>query len=357
MNLRPLGIGELLDAAFKVCTANFGTLLRVVLFVVVPVQLLSVVILASTMPDDWSASSFELSFEEDDEVMTDDEAVTFVVGQGVFVLIVMLMQVLATAACFRAIAQARLGAEADWRESLRFGLRRTPALLWVTFLYGLSVLVGFVLCLAPGVWLAVLFGLATPVLLVEGTGGPGALRRSARLVKDRWWATFAVIALGFLFASILSGITQLAVSLPLFFAVDDTSVAGYLVSALGQGIGYVIALPFQAAIIAVVYFDLRVRKEGLDLQLVASQIGSGAPAGPAPSAGGGWDDASAAFGRPQSEAWGSGGAAGPAAPAYRPHESEWSPGPPPEAEPGGGDGGTGGPASPGGDWLPPAPGR
>ncbi|HWT94476.1 MAG TPA: hypothetical protein VN238_15885 [Solirubrobacteraceae bacterium] len=339
MNLRPLGIGELLDAAFKVCTANFGTLLRVVLFVVVPVQLLSVVILASTMPDDWSANSFDLS-GTDGEELTDDELVTLFVGQGVFLVIVLVMQVFATAACFRAIAQAWLGGEADWRESLKFALRRTPALLWVTFLYFLAVVVGFVLCIAPGIWLSILFGLATPVVLVESIGGPGALRRSAKLVKDRWWATFAVIALGYLFAGLLASIMQALVSLPLFFAVDDTSVAAYVINALGQGLGYLIALPFQAAIVAVVYFDLRVRKEGLDLQLMADQIGTQAPAGSSPSWGG--SDANAAFGQPSSATWGSPGAASwPAAPTD-------------------GDGARNGPEapeSPGGGWLPPEPGR
>lgn len=277
MNLRPLGIGELLDAAMKVCTANFRTLIRISLFVVLPAQLISAIVLASTMPEDWTANTWDFS-AQDDETISDDDAWTLIAGQLVSLAVVVVMQMLATAACFRAIAQAWLGNEPDWRESLKFGVRSAPGLLWVTILVGLATLAGTIACLIPGIWLYVLFAVAMPVLLVEGTGGRKALGRSKRLVEGRWWATFGALMLGFLLAGLLTFVADLAVSLPLFLVVDDSSLAGHLVTALGQGLGYLIALPLQAAITALIYFDLRVRKEGFDLQVLAQRIGTEAPA-------------------------------------------------------------------------------
>ena len=48
--LRPLGVGEILDVAINIVLKNWRTLLKAVLVVVVPIQLISIAILASTIP-------------------------------------------------------------------------------------------------------------------------------------------------------------------------------------------------------------------------------------------------------------------------------------------------------------------
>jgi hypothetical protein len=82
---------------------------------------------------------------------------------------------LGTGACFRALTEAWLGNEPDWRESLRFALRRTPALLWVTFLYFLAVMFGLVLLIIPGIWLSIAFALC---FRSSSSSGSAAPRRS-----------------------------------------------------------------------------------------------------------------------------------------------------------------------------------
>jgi hypothetical protein len=42
-------------------------------------------------------------------------------------------------------------------------------------------------------------------------------------------------------------------------------------------VGAAVTTPFQAALLTVLYFDLRVRKEGFDLELLAEGIGGGGP--------------------------------------------------------------------------------
>ena len=279
MNLRPLGIGELLDAATKVCVAHWRTLLKIVLVVVIPVQVLSTIVTASTAPDDAAVTFFDFgsgTATPDDE--TAEDLGTFFAGQAVVLLLQGLLFVLASGACFRALAEAWLGRDPDWRESLRFALRRTPVLIGVSFLYFLAVMVGFLLLIVPGVWLSIAFALAFPAALVERLGPVAALRRSQRLVRGRWWATFGALLLGILLATVLSSIAQALVAIPLVIAVDESSVLALVISSLAGAIGYVIATPFQAAIVALAYFDLRVRKEGLDLELVAERLGTTIPA-------------------------------------------------------------------------------
>src|SRR5262249_54397828 len=85
-----------------------------------------------------------------------------------------------------------------------------------------------------------------------------------------------------------------------------------LARAVFGSVATILTIPFVAAVVAVIYFDLRVRKEGFDLQLMAQRIGAPdgavAPAlmpwtSPAPGAGGGGA-------APPPPAWGPGPAAG-----------------------------------------------
>src|SRR5688572_9999880 len=131
--LRPLSLSELLDASIKVCTANAGTLMKAVLVVMVPVQIISAVVLASTVTD---PDYFDITTTE----TGDDDSAAFWGGQAVTGLLAGVSFLLATGACFRAIAEGWLGHTPDWRESLRFALRRAFPLLWISVLYGIGVM-------------------------------------------------------------------------------------------------------------------------------------------------------------------------------------------------------------------------
>ena len=87
---------------------------------------------------------------------------------------------LATAAAYRLVADAYLGRPVDPAASLRFGLRRVGSVIWVSVLAGLGIFVGLLLLVVPGVYLAVAWSVAIPVLLGEnlrGRGGAPALAR------------------------------------------------------------------------------------------------------------------------------------------------------------------------------------
>jgi hypothetical protein len=101
--------------------------------------------------------------------------------------------------------------------------------------------------------------------------GFAALRRSFRLVRGRWWPTFLIVLLGFILAGVVSAIAGGLVGALAFAA--DSEVAEFLVNVLAQILGSAISTPFTAAFITVLYVDLRVRKEGFDLQLLAERLG------------------------------------------------------------------------------------
>lgn len=267
--LRALALGEVLDVSIKLCLAHWRTLLKVVLVIGVPLQILTTLLTA-----DYTASSFDFSASAE---QTPEEAVDDFVdslgGLAISSVLGWVALMVASAACFRAIGLAYLGTSTDWRSSLSYAWRRLPSLLWLGLLYGLALLFGTLLLIAPGVWLYVAWAFATPVLLLEGLRGRRALGRSFALVKGRWWRTFGVLAVGLILAGVVSTLVQ-----GVFFVgilVNPGNDVLVLVLATIAGIlGLAIATPFVAALTTVVYFDLRIRKEGFDLELLAREIGA-----------------------------------------------------------------------------------
>ena len=285
--LRPLGIGEILDAGIKVYRNKFATMLKAVAVVIVPVQVLSVLITLS-LPD--TTNNAVGPTTTDGSGWTDAAALLLIVVIGV------ISSTLAEAACLKAVSDTYLGTETDWRESLRFGFRRLGSLLWLTLIHGVLLLLAFAACIVPGVWLYAAWSVAVPVLLIEGTRGFRALGRSFNLVRRRWWPTAGILLLANLLVTAVAAGFRLP-ALPLLLAGRDNEFVSDLANGVFGAAANVVTIPFVAAVVAVIYFDLRVRKEGFDLQLMAQRIG--APAGavsptlmpwtqPAPGARGGW---------------------------------------------------------------------
>jgi hypothetical protein len=275
--LRPLGIGEILDVSLKIAWRNLGTLVRIVLIVVAPAQALIAIVNISAIPDYrpeggfFPSSSSSGGFEEDDFW-------TFAAAGLASVVIGFLASQFATGACFRAVAETYLGRKTTWRTSLGFAARRFHSILWIVTLGGLITVLGFFLCVIPGIYLAVAFAVALPVLMSEGERGTKALGRSRALVRGRWWKTALTLLVAGLLASIVSGLVSGAVS-AVGLTAGDEPVAVFFIAAVSGTAGALISTPFSAAYHTVLYFDLRVRKEALDLRLLASRLGVEPPPG------------------------------------------------------------------------------
>jgi hypothetical protein len=275
-HLRPLDIGQKIDAAIKLTTRNFGTLATIVLLVAAPVQILTVLVSLSTLPDDYTVGdSFGGGTASPDTGV--DVSAGYWVGLGIVTLLSMLVYLLTTAGCFKAIGHAYLGEKIDWRASLGFAVKRLHSVLWVSILTGLAVVGGLFLLLVGSIWLGVAFALALPALLLEDKKGTAALGRSYNLIKGRWWRTFGLLLAGYTLASVISGIVQGILAALMFVAVGDDSALAVVLSGLAGLAGQVITTPFVAALTVVLYFDLRVRKEAFDLQLLAQSMGGNAP--------------------------------------------------------------------------------
>jgi len=301
-----------MDAAIKIVRVNFLTLARAALVVAIPSGIVVAIISASVRSSEQSAVNAGVS----------GSLYTSLGGVLLTLVITLVVSAFVTAVCFRVIANAYLGHRPEWREALRFGWSRLPAVIWISALTYVAVMIGglviaaliaitvaihlavltvlFAVVFGGGgfvalVWFLVATRLAVPVLMLEDIRGLKAIRRALTLCRGYWWSVFGTQFLAGLLVSIASAVVGLVFGV--FFASFHGGTTMSVVDEfLVQTISYVVFAPFSAAILVVLTIDLRVRKEGFDIQLLSAQMGlpttesalfftKPAPAGPYGAAG------------------------------------------------------------------------
>jgi hypothetical protein len=132
--------------------------------------------------------------------------------------------------------------------------------------------------IAVAVTLWIRTALAGPVLLLEESSVATALRRSWRLVTGSFWRVLMILFV----VGILTYLTSLIIQTPftaigyLVDSVFDNSLHTHwlptllstAINAVGQTVAGAVLNPWSAAVVALLYIDLRMRREGLDLELI-----------------------------------------------------------------------------------------
>lgn len=137
----------------------------------------------------------------------------------------------------------------------------------------LAGLIGFPLGFVLMVWLYVLFVLAAPAVILERQGVFASLGRARELVKGKWWRVSGILLLTLLI-TIFMGFFALRVPFVVaefvFFGNDLSGIEVFLQLALdtaGRIVSWTLTVPFDAGVIALLYVDRRMRREGFDLEL------------------------------------------------------------------------------------------
>jgi hypothetical protein len=119
--------------------------------------------------------------------------------------------------------------------------------------------------------------LIAPVVVLEKQGGFRALRRAWDLARSRFWWLLGFVLVLLLFAwLVVTGpvyLLTLGLDFLLRFEIElqQQMILNNLVSTLTAVVTSLLYLPLSLTITTLVYFDLRVRSEGLDLALQAGE--------------------------------------------------------------------------------------
>ena len=181
----------------------------------------------------------------------------------VLVLSVILTYVLIGALVYGTV-QYLNGRKAGIGELIARGFSRIIPVVIIAILYSIAMGIGLALLIVPGLFVLVIWSVAVPASVVERPGIFGAFGRSQALTKGYRWPVLglllilAVILIGFSF------ITAAAAGIVVFAMGDLTLllVVNYVISAISGAL--------MSVIIAVLYHDLRVAKEGVSTAQIAA---------------------------------------------------------------------------------------
>src|SRR5262249_32559239 len=117
--------------------------------------------------------------------------------------------------------------------------------------------------------------LVTPqAIVLEDQGALAGIGRSWRLVGGSFWRALAILVLmgvlTYFIAALPAGIVSISLTLANGGSLNNLML-NQAITALVSQIGVIIALPLQLAVYTLLYYDLRVRKEGYDIEVMAQQ--------------------------------------------------------------------------------------
>jgi len=238
----PLSTGQVLDEAFRLYRAHFVRLITIAAIGQIPISLL---VMSGIIPVELHG------------------LVSFPAG-------------LMLAACLqRAASEFYLGGDISVGEVYRFILRRIFRVMCAAVLYTMLVVLGCA-CIAPGVLFAGWFCLMTSLVVVEGLTTRQAIWRSKELVSGNFSKAIVVIIGSFVVSWIIQALfTGLGLGAAYLLMGRERAFeeGGFvLVQQFAQSIGQVLQAPFIAGALIMLYYDLRIRKEGFDLEMLAREM-------------------------------------------------------------------------------------
>ena len=249
LQLRPLGVGEIVDATFTVYRRRFGPMFAIALMLVFIPFLISLVGGCSLDASGTTTCTSPIGW------------LAYIAGS--------IGTIVAGTAAALAAAEAYAGVPSDWRRATRIGLRRTLAIIGAAIVALVLVTIGFVLVIVPGIFLAVSLAVVSQALIIEGTGPMESIKRSWRLVAGERWRVFGAGLLVMVIAIIVFGVVSAVIWLIISAGLGVSGeTAGYLV----QQVATLLSVPLSASVGTVIYLDLRVRKESLGTAELAAAL-------------------------------------------------------------------------------------
>lgn len=302
--LRPLNVADLLDAAIRIYRRRFAPLLSICAVIGVPLGVLQVVTMAAlfsgTLKDPMGDALPNLSLPT-------------LLGLGAWGILFWLTMPLMQAAVAKAVAEFYLGTEPGVAEAYRFALRKWPTLLGIMLLIALLTSGITMVVMIP---LGVMLGMAGPsvfgspgdnvavtlaviaiglvimlialavvlylslklyfgglVAVLEDTTAVAALQRSWQLTHGHLLRVLVTVSVLWLMVVFARGIVTWPAQLAFIFLGQDMAGAVYAgVQALSV-LMEVLTQPLLVTGTVLLYYDLRIRKEGFDLTAMAEAIG------------------------------------------------------------------------------------
>lgn len=280
LDLRPLSIGELLDRTFSLYRRNFLLFIGISAIphlLVLGLQLTQLAFTATRLPVVPPASTeFQAGLPGFSTGGLLGVLAFAIVGLVIYVIAYLFSQ----GGTVFAVSELYLGRATTIGQSLGRVRAELGSLFGVVLLNGLVTGVSFLLLIIPGIYMACRLCVCIPAALLENLGPRESLERSFGLTKDNAGRAFLILLLYvvILYAALLF------FNVPFIFAIrsaaHDPSMLRMWTALMqvGNFCSNVLITPVLTIASAIFYFDLRVRKEAFDLQMMMNPLAGGVPA-------------------------------------------------------------------------------
>jgi len=296
-----MNIGELLDRAITLYRRNFLTLVGIVAIVNVPYLLVQIVAIILAIPTDLT------NFSQRSSNFSSNSFLIYFAALVIVAIPVGIAYIFQHGALTVVASESFLGRKIGIKEAYGRAWQRGWTLFGTQFVIGLAnvLVVGLLfipfialIALAPGVrgssgnaalGIAVLclcaaflpalaliailnnFWIFWPqTIMLESKGVRSGLGRSWQIVRGSFWRVFLIAVLAYIFISIITATPTYAISIlsamfpSSLFATAFNSTVSILIS--------IFTTPLWLALNTLLYYDIRIRKEGFDLELQAQQL-------------------------------------------------------------------------------------
>lgn len=291
--LRPRSIGEVLDLTFQIYRERFSS------FAVLGIATGLLRLILSLA---WTVLLFRsIDFPLEDISSIDPERmggllIAMLIGLPLFLLALMLISGFSVVAMTAAADDGFFGRPSSLGAVVSKGLARTLPAACVTLLTSILTFAGTCLCCLPGLAALIIWVLAVPLVHLERASITGSMTRSWELVLRRGstslssqsnWVRILVVGLVtfavYLIMSVIGQLPAAALNVGSILGSREPTMTALgpqpapltimlplmFVSAAIQGL----FIPFLVIPWTIVYYDIRTRYEGLDLEQAASRMG------------------------------------------------------------------------------------
>ena len=268
MDLRPMSLGEVLDTTFTMYRERFLLFAGIAALPQLLVLVFNFAVLAFTRAGTQNPGSVSPGLVGG-----------AIVGGLLGVLLMLFTFAIAQAATIWAVSEVYLGRDASVRESYARSMGMVWVVIGVSILVGLATVVGIVLLIIPGIILACRLAISVPAAVVEKESPVAAMARSMELTKGFFWQMFLLLLLVAVLTYVVGILLQLPVLVSSFTAAvakQQVSLGVSIYSHLAEFVSSVLVGPIGTISASLMYYNLRVKKEGFDIQHLISTLGPSA---------------------------------------------------------------------------------
>ncbi len=264
LDLRPLSVGEILDRTFTIYRNYFVLFIGISAIPQILVLALSLAQVAVLAPAGFPTPGLS----------TVSSVASYLALAVLGLVVTLIALILSQGATVIAVSEIYLGRTITIGDSFRRVRGELGTIFGVMMLNGLATFVGLILLIVPGIYVMCRLLVGIPAALLENLGSRAAVERSWQLTKDSAGRAFLVFLLYFSLSMAATMLFAFPFQMAIILVKGDPSLILVFMglAQVGTFIANVLVVPVMTIASAILYYDLRVRKEAFDLQVMMAPL-------------------------------------------------------------------------------------